>query len=452
MFAQARRLALTGSANGGVSKQPSTHRRAISSFVKPPEEDETLPKPPHLHHSRSTSLPHRRNTIDSLNDDTDSDESIGIELTATRSATTDRASIVPPIVTERPPILPPLSFASPIAPDREEEQTPEPTPSSAGGWWDVVSAVQTHPPSAPWSDNFRSTNRTRTTSGGFSSLPLPPGAEPATIPQPHETQLEQFKVIEKNGTPSSSNPATPAKRVVSLEVSPVPSPRMDFSKRQSTTTPNLNEELGNLMISPDPPQGVPTLAPIRTDFTPLSVRTTTPHGPARHHSDLGQSGGTSSGGTPPIPGYHRAQTDSTVGQAQNAASYPDSDSDSEPEISPSQPTIRHVGPASQQHPMLQTMARASVATPPSNRASASPMSSATKPKSRGWKSVSVAMGISKDKDKHKEKEKEKHKEKDTDKENEKIMKSSNKAWPENDPGRWNKNMVANIMGPPADRR
>jgi len=72
------------------------------------------------------------------------------------------------------------------------------------------------------------------------------------------------------------------------------------------------------------------------------------------------------------------------------------------------------------------------------------MSSATKPKSRGWKSVSAAMGISKDKDRQKEKDK--------DKENEKIMKNGNKGWPENDPGRWNKDMVANIMGPPADRR
>jgi hypothetical protein len=438
---------LTGSANAGVAKQPSTHRRAISSFVKPPEETEALPKPPHLHHSRSTSLPHRRNTIDSLND-TDSDESIGIELTATRSAT-DRASVVTtPAVPERPPILPPLSFATPPQAEREEEQTPEPTPSSAGGWWDVVSAVQTLPPSAPWSDSFRSTNRTRTTSGGFNSLPLPPGAEPATIPQPHETQLEQFKSIEKNSTPSSSNPATPAKRILSLEVSPVPSPHMDFSKRQSVTTVNLNEELGNLMISPEPTKDMPTLAPIRTDFVPpKNVKTTTPYGPARHHSDLGQAGGSSSRASPAIPGYHRAQTDSTVGQAQHTGSY--SDSESEPDVSPSQPTIRHVGPASQ-HPMLQTMARAPVATPPSNRASASPMSSASKPKSRGWKSVSAAMGISKDKDKHKEKEKEK--DKDKDKENEKIMKSSSKAWPENDPGRWNKNMVANIMGPPADRR
>jgi hypothetical protein len=445
-------LALNGNAQAqsGISKQPSTHRRAISSFVQPPEENDSLPKPPHLHHMRSTSLPHRRNTLESMTD-TDSDESIGIELTATRSSTTtDRASMLPPVVTERPPILPPLSFEPPTEPEPEAETTPEPTPSSAGGWWDVVSAVQTHPPSAPWSDNFRSTNRTRTTSGGFSSLPLPPGAEPATIPQPHEPQLQQMKSF---GTPSSSNPGTPSKRIVSLEVSPIPSPpSMDFSKRQSAAT--LNEQLGNLMIAPDPSSsraGVPSLAPIRTDTTPQNGRLSTPRGPipARYHSDQGQSGGSLSRASPAIPGYQRSQTESTVGQRNSGggvASDPDSDSDSDTSPTQPQPTIRHVG-SGNQHLMLQTMARAPVATPSPNRASASPMSSsATKPKSRGWKSVSAAIGISKDKDRHKEKEK------DKDKENEKIMKNGNKAWPENDPGRWNKDMVANIMGPPADRR
>jgi hypothetical protein len=56
------------------------------------------------------------------------------------------------------------------------------------------------------------------------------------------------------------------------------------------------------------------------------------------------------------------------------------------------------------------------------------------------------MGITKDKDRQKEKEK------DRDKENEKVVKSGNKAWPENEPGRWNKDLVASIMGPPADKR
>jgi hypothetical protein len=78
--------------------------------------------------------------------------------------------------------------------------------------------------------------------------------------------------------------------------------------------------------------------------------------------------------------------------------------------------------------------------------------SAAKPKSRGWKSVSAAIGISKDKgQKEKEKEREKGKDKEREKENMKI-KNGNKTWAENDPGRWNKDMVANIMGKPADRR
>jgi hypothetical protein len=441
-------LAGTTQTNYSIPRQPSTHRRAISSFVNPPEEGDP-PKPPHLSHARSTSLPHRRNTIDSMTD-TDSDESIGIELTAVRSSTTtDRTSMLPPPVIDRPPILPPLSFATPPSPEPDAQTTPEPTPSSAGGWWDVVSAVQTHPPAAPWSDNFRSTNRTRTTSGGFSSLPLPPGAEPATIAQPHSPQFPNLK---SDGTPSSSNSGTPSKRIVSLELSPVPSPPgMDFSKRLSAAT--LNEQLGNLMISPEPSSSsvnLPSLAPIRTDMNPQNGRLTTPRGPvpARYHSDQGQSGGSSSRASPVIPGYQRSQTDNTtLGQTQNSGggNMSDGDSDSDSDMSPSQPqpTIRHVGPGSQ-HPMLQTMARAPppAATPSPNRAS--PMSSATKPKSRGWKSVSAAMGISKDKDRHKEKDK--------DKENEKIMKNGNKAWPENDPGRWNKDMVANIMGPPADRR
>lgn len=439
-------LALAGT-NQGIFKQPSTHRRAISSFVNAPEEDNSLPKPPHLSHARSTSLPHRRNTLDSMTD-TDSDESIGIELTATRSATnTDRGSMLPPPrIDHRPPILPPLSFAATTDPEPEAETTPEPTPSSAGGWWDVVSAVQTQPPVAPWSDSFRSTNRTRTTSGGISSLPLPPGAEPATISQPHSPQFQRLD------SSTSSGPGTPSKRVVSLEVSPVPSPPgMDFSKRHSAAT--LKEELGNLMISPDQSTDGPLLAPIRTDLTAQNGRLASPRGPGpgRYHSDLGQSAGSSSRSSPALPGYQRSQTDVIVGQQRDAGTHvtsdPDSDSDSDSDISPSrpQPTIRHVGPASQ-HPMLQTMARAPAATPSPNRAS--PVSSATKPKSRGWKSVSAVMGISKDR----VKDKDRLKEKDKDKDNEKVAKNGNKGWPENDPGRWNKDMVANIMGPPADRR
>ena len=435
--------ALTGTnhINGGISKQPSTHRRAISSFVNAPVESDTLPKPPHLSHARSTSLPHRRNTLDSMTD-TDSDESIGIELTATRSSTTtDRASMLPPA--RRPPVLPPLSFDPPLDAQPEAQTTPEPTPSSAGGWWDVVSAVQTQPPLAPWSDNFRSTNRTRTTSGGFSSLPLPPGAEPATIAQPHSPQFQQLKSIERDVTPLSSNPGTPSQRIVSLEVSPVPSPPgMDFSKRTSAAT--LKEEMGNLMISTEPSSRANRVAP--PPMAPQTDRLPTPRGPgpARNHSDLGQFGGSSSRAMP-APGYQRSQTDN--GQHNSVAPTSDSDSDSGSDLSPSapQPTIRHVGPASQ-HPMLQTMARAPAVTPSPNRASH--MSSATKPKSRGWKSVSAAMGISKEKDRSKDKDKDK----DKDKENEKVMKNGNKAWPENDPGRWNKDMVANIMGPPADRR
>lgn len=363
---------------------------------------------------------------------TDSDESIGVELTATRSSTTDRASMLPPIVTDRPPILPPLSFDTPVEP----EPAPEPTPSSAGGWWDVVSAVQTQPPPAPWTDTFRSTNRTRTTSGGHSNLPLPPGAEPATIAQPQEPQLDQIRSIERNSTPSSSNPATPSRRGVSLESSPAPSPpHFDFSKRQSAAT--LNEELGNLMISPDRPAQNPySPSPTRPNGAQHDGRTT-PRPPPRYHSDRGLASGSPSRASPSQ--LQRSHTD--VPAVKAAYGSDDSDSESDAEI---RPTIRHV-PQGGQHPMLQTMARP---TPPNP--SAAPDTSHTlargKTKTRGWKSVSAAMGITKDKDRQKEKEK------DRDKENEKVVKSGNKAWPENEPGRWNKDLVASIMGPPADKR
>jgi hypothetical protein len=361
---------------------------------------------------------------------TDSDESIGVELTATRSST-DRASVIPPAAPERPPVLPPLSFATPVELELEPESKldAEPTPPSAGGWWDVVSAVQTQPPPAPWTESFRSVNRTRTTSGGYSSLPLPPGAEPATISQHHEPQLDQIKSIERNSTPSSSNPATPARRGVSLESSPAQSPPLfDYSKRQSAT---LSGELGSLMISPGATRGMYSPSPPRTD---AQDGRSTPRGPPRYHSDHGRPSGSSSRASPSV--LHRSQTDIPAVRAQY-----DSESDSDADDQPVQPTIRHI-PQGNQHPMLQTMARP-VPPAPAALPNASSLSGG-KSKHRGWKSVSAAMGISKDKDRQNEKQK--------DKENEKVVKTGSKAWPENEPGRWNKDLVANIMGPPADKR
>lgn len=400
-------------------------------------------------HSRSTSLPHRRNTVDSLSD---SDESIGIELTATHQ-TAERAPAKPALTTDQPPMLPPLSFASPI----EANAVAEPGPTSAGGWWDVVSAVQTQPPSAPWHDNVRSTTRKRTTSGGFSSLPVPPGAEPASIQQA-EPLLAQLQTLERvaptgsisqpvstHGTPVAPPPTqVPTGAPVSLSQAPQASPAspdIDFSKRQSDAM--LSEQLGNLMISPD---RSPHAAPSSSSPIPLSIsmqNLATPVMSRTHRSEsFTPLTGSPAHPTPPKAPVFSAQTTTSVRPPMTS----DSDSDDDDDHSATRPVQRQVG-YQQPREMLQPIPRPppNGGTPPAMRPSPTTTPLGTKPKTRGWKSVSAAMGISKDKEKAKEKDKEREN-------NEKVVRTGNRAWPENDPGRWNKNMVANIMGPPADRR
>lgn len=474
-FTQAKQLA----ANNGVSqiaaapaqpapivKQPSMHRRVRSHFdARPTQSDiaEELSPPPTRarQHSRSTSMPHRRNTVESLSD---SDESIGIELTATHQ-NVDRASMAPPpLRTDQPPTLPPLSFVSPI----ETNVVAESGSTSAGGWWDIVSAVQPNPPSAPWRDNFASSTRKRTTSGGLSTLPLPPGAEPAAIHQVEPLSV-QLQSMERGNTPGASSrsgsaPGTPAR----LPQAPLPttevpspsrrpdsgssSPHIDFSKRQSDAT--LNEELGNLMISPNRTSSRPVISPPSTARLPMLSPPRsymTPGGSPRYPSETvtPQTGSPSRAFPIQQPALQRGQTDISEVRLNDT----DSDEDSDDE----QPNHRSMRPPQPvfNPPQYQTMAQTTPRPspgPPSAQAEQSTVESDTPPKSksRKWKAVSAAMGITKDKDKEKEKEKEKHKEKE--KENEKVVRTGNRSWPENDPGRWNKNMVANIMGPPAERR
>lgn len=445
------------------------HRRVRSHFeARPTQNDiaEELSPPPTRarQHSRSTSMPHRRNTMESLSD---SDESIGIELTATHQ-NIDRASMAPPpLSTDQPPTLPPLSFVSPI----ETNLVADSGPTSAGGWWDIVSAVQPNPPSAPWRDNFASTARKRTTSGGLSTLPLPPGAEPAAIHQVEPVSV-QLQSMERGSTPavssrSGSAPGTPAR----LPQAPLPisessspsrrpdsgssSPHIDFSKRQSVAT--LNEELGNLMISPDHSTSRPALSPPSTTrpamlSPPRSYMT--PGGSPRYPSETTtpQTGSPSRAFPTQQPILQRGQTGISEVRLNDTDS--DEDSDDEPNhqaMRPPQPVFS----SPQYQTMAQTTPRPSPGPPSAQaeqRTTESDTPPNTKSKSRKWKSVSAAMGITKDKDKEKEKEKEKEKHKEKEKENEKVVRTGNRAWPENDPGRWNKNMVANIMGPPAERR
>lgn len=385
-----------------------------------------------------------------MDSDTDSDDSIGIELTATHQ-TVDRTPVIPVVSTDQPPILPPLSFASPI----DASAIPESGSSSAGGWWDVVSAVQTQPPAAPWHDNLRSTTRKRTTSGGFSSLPVPPGAEPASIPQaePRRGQLQtigqdsSLKAIPQPVSPlQTPDRPTPPRLSTGTPTAPQNvtgpnSPSLDFSKRQSDAT--LAEEVGNLMISPDRPSQT-TSQVVSTDVsvTP-SQSSVTPVVPRFNRSGSTTPGtGSPSRAVPSQPFLHRSQAGTPVRQTVDLNS--DSDSDSDDNHAVLHPSQSHVSPQ-QYRPKVQP----SPVLPP-NRASAagiraSPVTAPanTKTKTRGWKSVSAAIGITKDRERSKEKERES---------NEKVVRTANRAWPENDPGRWNKNMVANIMGPSAAER
>ncbi|WVR08687.1 hypothetical protein IAU60_005745 [Kwoniella sp. DSM 27419] len=337
-------------------KQPSIHRRTQSSAVTPTlaststalgvTPNGSLGRKPHL---RSLSMPNRGYSLDDSDSDTDPESSPSeAQVQEVRQAH---------LVQHRPaPVetafkqLPPLEMLSPIDINDHRSSAGD----SAGGWWDIVSAIENDNP-APWqSDNPRK-------SAGAASvdLPLPPGAEPAQVidfSSPNGIVIDHLNL----------DPTTPSKGAKRSSASP--RPIGDIQNRSvlssASPPPRSTSKVASASPAPYSPAGVSPQAPLSSQQGGISP------GPARSGTS------TPATGSPVIQGVYDNGNDD----------------------SPSQPSKSRLGILG--------------------------------------RSMSLA--------RHKKESKERYKE------NEKAGKKSSKAQVE--PGKWDRNMVASIMGPPAERR
>ncbi|WWD20796.1 hypothetical protein CI109_105273 [Kwoniella shandongensis] len=354
------------------SKQPSVHRRAKSTAVSGPETGSPLSlsipsnAPARQQHLRSLSMPSRRSTYDESDSDTSSDEVI----------------MTKPVVYSTAKQLPPLQMFSPTEYDGSNTFSAA-SATGSGGWWDVVSAIETDNP-APWNENrLPSPPALRTTSntGSHNSLPLPPGAEPAQVLDFSAPMLIGFSKLDMNSSspprPSGGQRITPVNspgnRAMTLDV-------MGTSPPSNRTSPSQRRD------------GIRS-AGVEKAFNGYLPQERLPPPPLRYERqpNVGQS-----------PGSQQA----ALGQG------------TPPQASP---------------------------VPITPVSATTPASAPTRSKLGGFgRSMSFAM-------------------QKKDKENEKSGRGGNspadagkkekeKGKVQNAPGKWNRDMVANIMGPPAERR
>lgn len=412
-----------------ILKQPSLHRRAMSTAAvstspNPDAADnELLPTPPALlsrQHNRSASLPMRKGTFDES--DLDSDSDVGIESHAMKMPPLRDLSPArtpeprPELVTagpprlQAPPQLPPLSLeTSPsnaldlLNPSETEVQRMSGT-SSSGGWWDIVSAVDVDAP-APWHDNPVSTMHRRTSSSVAgtllsANLPLPPGAEPAAafdFSTPLYGELSQLDIVAESPiTMRSTAPPTPLARE-----SPTPA-RGNLDRAPPTPTRSrLDGEV--MMMSGDASEQYPRSPPAR--------RAQTMEPPRQQ----------------PQYSYHDEKLPSA-----NPATLGNGLPTRPPPIPVNLPRPGSI-------PYNGRSFSAQLPPPTEIGESGNPT---TRSKLGGF-GRSVTLAIRRDKDK------------DRDKENDKgspFGQAGKKGKVQNDPGKWNRDMVASIMGSPADRR
>jgi hypothetical protein len=384
------------------SKQPSIHRRTHSTTVTssvvgsfPHQEPSATTAAVVPQHSRSISMPYRRSTYDeyNLNSDSDSDDE---ENGGPRQS--------PPFLSTGDPTADPKA----LVPLRTQSLDVEPLNrnsdgglSSSGGWWDVISAVERED-TAPWQDNSRSSMIKRSSSSAVQSihsLSLPPGAEPASP--------------------------------------------LDF---QATYPDFTRLDIDLTLDSPSRGQYSPPLAP-----TPPR-RPSAQSSPGRGYSALGIGSGMNrngGGGTPSSrtsPGPRTSLSRSAQASSERIETRP-----------PPPPVPSFISRPSFPSPGTSPM------TAPALLPSPQPSSPPVSGKSKFGFGRSMSLAISKKKDKEREKGKEMGKEGDMDKENEKSRWRGEKEKEKdrevgrkdgvtNNPGKWNRDMVAGIMGPPAERR
>lgn len=413
------------------AKSPSIHRRVKSNAAE--NGSPVAVDPLRTQHTRSLSMPDRKASYDS---DSDSEEDGHEDASVIESSppadqpslptTTAVSSSKPlPDVETSVPQLPPLMLTPGDGGDRRSSAAsagaaPSFGGGGGGGWWDVVSAVakeDSNSNRAPWdttpekrsSGRMSHMSQLSTTSSHKDSLtlsvneparnivaaPLPPGAEPA---QPLDFTRPMMN-IDLNDSPVSQ-----AKPPFSAPVSPRREPQYLHGQnvRSAGTTGSFapsSPPYGYVPQRKDEDEELPLPPPLRFDQSRSGLTLGSSTTPSTHSSSFTTE-------STPTP---TAFSSSILSQG---ISYP----------APSNPSL----------------AAAVAATPPIPHPAQTPASSSSTKSKLGsfGRSMSLARGKSK-----KEKEKDGEKEgKDKSNKKEKVL---------NDPGKWNRDLVANIMGPPA---
>lgn len=414
------------------AKSPSIHRRVKSNAAE--NGSPVAVDPLRTQHTRSLSMPDRKASYDS---DSDSEEDGHEDASVIESSppadqpslptTTAVSSSKPlPDVETSVPQLPPLMLTpGDGGVRRSSAASAGAAPSSGGGgggggWWDVVSAVakeDSNSNGAPWdtTPEKRSSGRMSymsqlsTKSSHKDSLtlsvneptrnivaaPLPPGAEPA---QPLDFTRPMMN-IDLNDSPVSQ-----AKPPFSAPVSPRREPQYLHGQnvRSAGTTGSFAPSsplYGYVTQRKDEDEELPPPPPLRFDQSRRGLTLGSSTTPSTHSSSFNTE-------STPTP---TAFSSSILSQG---ISYP----------APSNPSLAAVV----------------VATPPIPHPAQIPASSSSTKSKLGsfGRSMSLARGKSK-------------KEKEKDGEKEGRDKSNKKEKVLNDPGKWNRDLVANIMGPPA---
>lgn len=406
------------------AKSPSIHRRVKSNafpsgLTSSEAGSPVAADPPRAQHTRSLSLPDRKASYDS---DSDSEEDVSL---VQHSTPVDQPPLTPDtsVPSSKPlpdfersvPQLPPL-IVTPlnIGDRRSSPASASAAPSSGGGgWWDVVSAVakeDSNNSPAPWdaTSEKRSSERmsrvSRLSTGSRrdslavsvndparnTMAPLPPGAEPALA--------------------------------------------LDF------TRPMMNLDLNSPVSQAKPPFSAPvsphreaqylsdqTIRPV--GITGLFGSSSPPYGYAQQEDEDGK--------LPPPPPlrFDQSRGGHTLGSSTTPSAH---SSPFTAESTPTSAAFNHSALSSGLSypvpPNASSPAAASPAPHPAGPLAPSPITTKSKLGSFG-RSMSLVRRKSK-----KEKEKDGEKEGKDKNKKERVL---------NDPGKWNRDLVVNIMGPPA---
>ncbi|KAK4689259.1 hypothetical protein P7C73_g831, partial [Tremellales sp. Uapishka_1] len=428
---------LSPSANYQRQQSPApAHRRAISAAVTPTPA--SRPQPSHLaippnssipkrqSHSRSASMPQRKSSYEYASDfdDTDSNSDSGA-----KPALSPRLPSMEKTKADTPPRLPPLQLLG--LSDENHRLSASSTgieddllsavsdaghrlsaASSGGGWWDVVSAVDEVPPenSVPWQSKA---------SQPLQSLlpPLPPGAEAPNTSPP--ASLPSGMATEKR--------LPPAPRPLDFSRSSFPAPLSD--REEIDLGSSAEEEIGKAFTMMDIPAGQPR--PILNAQSSSYDKGTS--SPTRVSFRGSPAGSPNQYGSSP-------QYASSPGRQLEASGSPIAISTMRLVPQPPSPAPVQSPPRSRQSPSTTPK------TVSANLPSPIPIPA---PKSKFGFGRSMSLAIrGKDKDKEREKEKEnerigREKEKEKENKGKRVL---------NDPGRWNKDLVAGIMGPPVEKK